>query len=189
MMGQGGGEGVETEPAVSGAAKDAVIVQRRPAGVEPRLHEPPLAWRDGEPMVRAQPKVHLFRHPVLGCQLLVALARVGALRQEAAPVSPGASVPAALSPVELVRRWSEPHIRDTRPVRRIVHGASAGSGVVGHLVVLEARAGQETMRGEELVLVALLRLLALLPRSEEHTSELQSPVHLVCRLLLEKKKK
>src|SRR4051794_41749245 len=30
---------------------------------------------------------------------------------------------------------------------------------------------------------------SLPPRSEEHTSELQSPVHLVCRLLLEKKKK
>src|SRR5438552_7555754 len=29
----------------------------------------------------------------------------------------------------------------------------------------------------------------LVPRSEEHTSELQSPDHLVCRLLLEKKKK
>src|SRR5438876_2056439 len=29
----------------------------------------------------------------------------------------------------------------------------------------------------------------LVVRSEEHTSELQSPVHLVCRLLLEKKKK
>src|SRR5258708_8019031 len=28
----------------------------------------------------------------------------------------------------------------------------------------------------------------LAPRSEEHTSELQSPDHLVCRLLLEKKK-
>src|SRR5258708_40073042 len=28
-----------------------------------------------------------------------------------------------------------------------------------------------------------------LPRSEEHTSELQSPDHLVCRLLLEKKNK
>src|SRR5258708_28066706 len=28
-----------------------------------------------------------------------------------------------------------------------------------------------------------------IPRSEEHTSELQSPDHLVCRLLLEKKKK
>src|SRR5258708_29603010 len=30
---------------------------------------------------------------------------------------------------------------------------------------------------------------ALVSRSEEHTSELQSPDHLVCRLLLEKKKK
>src|SRR5690348_17451745 len=30
---------------------------------------------------------------------------------------------------------------------------------------------------------------AVSQRSEEHTSELQSPVHLVCRLLLEKKKK
>src|SRR5438552_7072701 len=29
----------------------------------------------------------------------------------------------------------------------------------------------------------------LVKRSEEHTSELQSPDHLVCRLLLEKKKK
>src|SRR5438309_7021307 len=29
----------------------------------------------------------------------------------------------------------------------------------------------------------------VLPRSEEHTSELQSQFHLVCRLLLEKKKK
>src|SRR2546422_5569708 len=28
----------------------------------------------------------------------------------------------------------------------------------------------------------------LMPRSEEHTSELQSRLHLVCRLLLEKKK-
>src|SRR5258708_30404842 len=34
-----------------------------------------------------------------------------------------------------------------------------------------------------------LRDPASIPRSEEHTSELQSPDHLVCRLLLEKKKK
>src|SRR2546429_6603340 len=32
------------------------------------------------------------------------------------------------------------------------------------------------------------RLNAVLRRSEEHTSELQSRLHLVCRLLLEKKK-
>src|SRR5437879_11340945 len=33
------------------------------------------------------------------------------------------------------------------------------------------------------------RLLQTKARSEEHTSELQSPMYLVCRLLLEKKKK
>src|SRR5256885_11622786 len=32
-------------------------------------------------------------------------------------------------------------------------------------------------------------LFTVYPRSEEHTSELQSPCNLVCRLLLEKKKK
>src|SRR5258708_10139089 len=36
---------------------------------------------------------------------------------------------------------------------------------------------------------AMRRLPDLAERSEEHTSELQSPDHLVCRLLLEKKKK
>src|SRR2546422_3049589 len=35
----------------------------------------------------------------------------------------------------------------------------------------------------------LLGLMLRRPRSEEHTSELQSRLHLVCRLLLEKKKK
>src|SRR5690348_18063042 len=40
-----------------------------------------------------------------------------------------------------------------------------------------------------LVSLAAASLAAVfLYRSEEHTSELQSPVHLVCRLLLEKKK-
>src|SRR2546429_5734874 len=34
-----------------------------------------------------------------------------------------------------------------------------------------------------------LRVLSRNGRSEEHTSELQSRLHLVCRLLLEKKKK
>src|SRR5207244_12022002 len=33
------------------------------------------------------------------------------------------------------------------------------------------------------------RIQTIASRSEEHTSELQSPDHLVCRLLLEKKKK
>src|SRR5689334_24502934 len=36
---------------------------------------------------------------------------------------------------------------------------------------------------------AAVRWRGCSPRSEEHTSELQSQFHLVCRLLLEKKKK
>src|SRR5438876_2595709 len=44
--------------------------------------------------------------------------------------------------------------------------------------------------GESYLQEALAKIAALRERgrSEEHTSELQSPVHLVCRLLLEKKK-
>src|SRR3712207_7003741 len=44
------------------------------------------------------------------------------------------------------------------------------------------------LRGERPELVRK-RQQELLPRSEEHTSELQSRQYLVCRLLLEKKKK
>src|SRR3712207_7568101 len=43
-------------------------------------------------------------------------------------------------------------------------------------------------RADELRPVAVLRHLGVQPRSEEHTSELQSRQYLVCRLLLEKKK-
>src|SRR2546422_6624659 len=39
------------------------------------------------------------------------------------------------------------------------------------------------------VSLKVYNVLAQLVRSEEHTSELQSRLHLVCRLLLEKKKK
>src|SRR2546422_4053532 len=55
-----------------------------------------------------------------------------------------------------------------------------------------AQAGRDELLALERCLV--LRVLAQIPvrarlRSEEHTSELQSRLHLVCRLLLEKKKK
>src|SRR5438876_3914749 len=43
-------------------------------------------------------------------------------------------------------------------------------------------------RSRVVTALAVAVLVAAWLRSEEHTSELQSPVHLVCRLLLEKKK-
>src|SRR5690348_18020040 len=61
---------------------------------------------------------------------------------------------------------------------------------LGHLLLAVVR-----QRGEAGLVLGVLDLLLRvegavllqLGRSEEHTSELQSPVHLVCRLLLEKK--
>src|SRR2546422_6997430 len=67
-------------------------------------------------------------------------------------------------------------------------------------VALEIREGPATLRrvaGRQreppaarhaAALVELLHREPAKPRSEEHTSELQSRLHLVCRLLLEKKK-
>src|SRR5438552_8381487 len=61
------------------------------------------------------------------------------------------------------------------------------SGLLGGVIAALALAlpKQEAVGAATL---AIVRIPAA-RRSEEHTSELQSPDHLVCRLLLEKKKK
>src|SRR5437762_9566863 len=65
----------------------------------------------------------------------------------------------------------------------------------GELRRLRSRQGQEAFRerGATRYQRRSARLSSVchqaLRRSEEHTSELQSPMYLVCRLLLEKKKK
>src|SRR5256885_11753876 len=69
---------------------------------------------------------------------------------------------------------------------------SPGEGAPGGLDgVARARdregAGQRQLAVDRLDARSAL-LGAPVPRSEEHTSELQSPCNLVCRLLLEKKK-
>src|SRR5687768_18174030 len=75
---------------------------------------------------------------------------------------------------------------------RVVARAARHGEAVAH--------GPAAVRARRLVLVAVLEQVvgerarlrqfqrAVVPRSEEHTSELQSRLHLVCRLLLEKKK-
>src|SRR5690348_17909141 len=57
------------------------------------------------------------------------------------------------------------------------------------LRILAAAAGGERERSHAVCVgeIQRARLRGCIDRSEEHTSELQSPVHLVCRLLLEKK--
>src|SRR5207248_4003444 len=71
-------------------------------------------------------------------------------------------------------RWQRLHsIRDVRGLREVF-----GTRLSDDLA-------------EDIAQDALQRatMTMLVPRSEEHTSELQSPYDLVCRLLLEKKKK
>src|SRR5690242_20994122 len=79
-----------------------------------------------------------------------------------------------------IRHVMEQHGTEVVPVRPLA-GAGIGQGAqqVKPSGLLHIEAVQRKSHGKE----------PELHRSEEHTSELQSHVNLVCRLLLEKKKK
>src|SRR5258708_9895861 len=76
----------------------------------------------------------------------------------------------------LFRSDSSPHVEDVRLLREQVQRCG---DILGKLSQLPSP-------GEPFERMNLSALIE--ERSEEHTSELQSPDHLVCRLLLEKKK-
>src|SRR5437764_6209591 len=63
------------------------------------------------------------------------------------------------------------------------HDAEMARRLLRYNVLIESKFGLPVHS-----VVVLLRPEANVSRSEEHTSELQSPMYLVCRLLLEKKK-
>src|SRR5438876_3897866 len=69
---------------------------------------------------------------------------------------------------------------DQSDAMRCARMRSAGPGCDGSVPESVAQATSRVSRNDALTVDAVAR-------SEEHTSELQSPVHLVCRLLLEKK--
>src|SRR5256885_9074123 len=82
--------------------------------------------------------------------------------------------------------FRSPVLRERQQAHRVLRhdgdGARAGRAVLHRGA---ASAGHEARREWAAGLHAALRA----SRSEEHTSELQSPCNLVCRLLLEKKTK
>src|SRR2546426_7081028 len=84
------------------------------------------------------------------------------------------SPPPARKVMAVHRRSSR---RATRIMKRAYASASATMVMVANGLNLDRTIATMTMVAEALA------------RSEEHTSELQSPCNLVCRLLLEKKKK
>src|SRR5437879_11142492 len=72
----------------------------------------------------------------------------------------------------------------------LVHGRDAARGAET-VQEITAAGGKASFVAADLGDIAEVQRLAsdIGDRSEEHTSELQSPMYLVCRLLLEKKKK
>src|SRR5260370_3582754 len=75
-------------------------------------------------------------------------------------------------------------LHDALPIYEHRLALDLTSGVVDELRRDEHRRGE----GHVLLLALVGRVLRRTSRSEEHTSELQSHLNLVCRLLLEKKK-
>src|SRR5687768_2621078 len=75
------------------------------------------------------------------------------------------------------------HIVETTSGGGLVRVTVDGRGTIRALTI-----DPVAFDGRDAELLSDLVLAAVAERSEEHTSELQSRLHLVCRLLLEKKK-
>src|SRR5438552_17901968 len=125
---------------------------------------------------------------------------MGSARSSPSATTPGGREPSRrswLAPCP--PRWSRR--RPRRPTtghtwRRDVFGSSRASWAAGGPVAEPGppAASSSVARASPKVAIVVLHfdqreaLIACLERSEEHTSELQSPDHLVCRLPPEKKK-
>src|SRR5207244_11647288 len=100
--------------------------------------------------------------------------------------------PLCLTDAQSLRHLFFPRHVDSRnlhsfPTRRSSDLNASMTGVVGS-ETWRSRSFGTTIRVSTACLSSAMPMSACMARSEEHTSELQSPDHLVCRLLLEKKK-
>src|SRR5690348_17600953 len=108
--------------------------------------------------------------------------------------SSSAECPPPCSPRRPIRRDRAPEVPSMTKTKGADTRRKISSGVATSSASLSAFSSARFL-GTTSPITTWMKLIArnatakLSPRSEEHTSELQSPVHLVCRLLLEKKKK
>src|SRR5690606_41709240 len=100
----------------------------------------------------------------------------------APPGAPPAAPPASTEPEQAP---------DADPGMRYVCAPSVGTFYQAHEPGAPpfVTVGSTVTAGQQVGIVEVMKLMIPVERSEEHTSELQSRENLVCRLLLEKKKK
>src|SRR3712207_7377381 len=80
-------------------------------------------------------------------------------------------------------------VDDVRIETDVLHDVDLSAGGPPHLLTIDAEHPNRRPRSSAGRKLGLDFESTVRPRSEEHTSELQSRQYLVCRLLLEKKKK
>src|SRR2546422_8480927 len=141
-------------------------------------------------MIRRPPRSTLFPYTTLfrSPQVAPLVGEVSCRAEHAQRVHPQAHVPVEL-PVE---QRPEHHRQAFDPVEGAARGEREGRPRVGRAPRLldpqpPEPAAQVRRGGGDLFALGAVREWRRV-RSEEHTSELQSRLHLVCRLLLEKKK-
>src|SRR5439155_17559306 len=83
----------------------------------------------------------------------------------------------------------EVHVQTSGQSAAATAGTRSRAAAHSELQSLDGWWNARRRRPEKIANAAVLTCLRSVPRSEEHTSELQSRGHLVCRLLLEKKKR
>src|SRR5687767_2567678 len=146
---------------------------------------------------------HLLCGPAASCVVLVARAAAAILRPDdtAAMCRDGGHPPAGPPPgrarCAMVSARRDRHRQRARAllcgdalsgVPRVAPMAGHGGASTGRGMRAPGARGRRALRTVHVFSVLLRGCLSAL-RSEEHTSELQSLAYLVCRLLLEKKKK
>src|SRR5690348_6339974 len=170
--GQDGGDGIGGEEDVGGFYYQQHNQQR--CSVEPVLTHQKLAAHEIGGHRHPSPKE--AHHPVFGRMHFHFLAA-----KELGPRVNQESAKQVDDPIEAANQAHAHHDEDA------AHDERAQYAPEKHLVLLPAGNAEiaENQQEDEQIINAEGELDQV--RSEEHTSELQSPVHLVCRLLLEKK--
>src|SRR5205807_3433778 len=85
---------------------------------------------------------------------------------------------------EFPKSFGQDHRQKMHPPRNLFEAVRSMINGVHH-----GHVGQQRLRGADVTGRFVTTNMLFARRSEEHTSELQSPCNLVCRLLLEKKNK